>query len=91
VIYFLLSVLDAFVGTYSKESEIGVLSGLFLLGFLVPIASVCSRRLHDIGKSGWWQLLNLVPVVGFFVLLFWLVKDSSPGENQYGPNPKPDA
>ena len=50
--------------------------------------SVGIRRLHDIGKSGWWYLLYLVPVIGWIVLLVWNVKDSQPGDNQYGPNPK---
>lgn len=50
--------------------------------------SVGVRRLHDIGKSGWWYLLYLVPVVGWIVLLVWDVRDSQPGDNQYGPNPK---
>lgn len=50
--------------------------------------SVGVRRLHDIGKSGWWYLLYLVPLIGWIVLLVWNVKDSQPGDNQYGPNPK---
>ena len=46
------------------------------------------RRLHDIGKSGWWILLHFVPFIGWIILLVWFIKDSEPGDNQYGPNPK---
>ncbi|MDR2934962.1 MAG: DUF805 domain-containing protein, partial [Candidatus Adiutrix sp.] len=46
------------------------------------------RRLHDIGKSGWWLLLLLIPLVGAIIILVFLCLDSQPGENQYGPNPK---
>ena len=47
-----------------------------------------NRRLHDIGKSGSFILLNIIPVIGSIVLLVWALKDSQPGDNQYGPNPK---
>jgi uncharacterized membrane protein YhaH (DUF805 family) len=53
---------------------------------------VAVRRLHDVGKSGWWFLLVLVPLVGALVLIFFFyIKDSEPGANQYGPNPKGEA
>lgn len=59
--------------------------GVFLL---VPRLAVCVRRLHDIGKSGWWYLIELVPYIGAFVLLVFFLKDSQPGENKWGANPK---
>lgn len=61
----------------------GFLGALFGLATFVPSIAVGARRLHDIGKSGWWQLIALVPVVGFLVLLYFYVQPSgSPG--QYG-------
>jgi uncharacterized membrane protein YhaH (DUF805 family) len=48
---------------------------------------VGARRLHDTGRSGWWQLIGLVPLVGWIVLIVFFVQDSQPN-NQYGPNPK---
>ncbi len=50
--------------------------------------TVTIRRLHDIGKSGWWFLIGMVPLIGWIVLLVWMLRDSQPGANQYGPNPK---
>lgn len=67
---------------------LGILSGLFSLAALLPSLGVAIRRLHDVGKSGWWLLIGLVPLVGGIVLLVWACTDSNPGENAYGPNPK---
>lgn len=60
---------------------------VYLLGTLIPSLALSVRRLHDVGKSGWWLLLSFVPF-GSLVLLFWAVSDSKPGDNAYGPNPK---
>ncbi|MCL2304922.1 MAG: DUF805 domain-containing protein [Planctomycetaceae bacterium] len=46
------------------------------------------RRLHDAGYSGWMYFISLVPFVGGIILLVFLLQDSQPGRNQYGPNPK---
>lgn len=69
---------NAFEGSAALLS---VVSMLLLLAVQV-------RRLHDIGKSGWWLLVNLIPVVGQIWLFVLLVRDSTPGENAYGANPK---
>ena len=45
------------------------------------------RRLHDTDHSGWWILIGLIPIVGFIVLLIFYLRESDPGENQYGPPP----
>ena len=65
-----------------------IVSGLYSLAIIIPALAVCWRRLHDIGKSGANYLLILIPIVGFILLLIWFCRDSMPGENQYGPNPK---
>ncbi|MBQ9607502.1 MAG: DUF805 domain-containing protein [Lachnospiraceae bacterium] len=61
---------------------------LLSLAILLPTIAVEIRRLHDIGKSGWFILLNLIPCIGQIILIVFCVQDSQPGENQYGPNPK---
>ena len=63
------------------------ISGLVGLACLVPQIAVTTRRLHDTGKSGWWQLLSLT-CVGAIVILVWTIMDSTPGANKYGENPK---
>ncbi|HYD39978.1 MAG TPA: DUF805 domain-containing protein [Anaeromyxobacter sp.] len=64
------------------------LPNLVALALLLPGLGVAIRRMHDIGKSGWWVLINLIPIVGWIVFIVWAAKDSQPGANAYGPNPK---
>ncbi len=63
---------------------------LFLVGIaiFIPYLAVLIRRLHDTGKSGWWALLNLLPLIGAIILIVFTVQDSQPGSNQWGANPK---
>jgi uncharacterized membrane protein YhaH (DUF805 family) len=58
-----------------------------MLAVLIPSLAVSVRRLHDTGRSGWWILLGIIPLLGL-VVLFFAAQDSQPGDNQYGPNPK---
>ena len=67
--------------------ETYLISALYTLGLLIPSISICARRLHDTGRSGWWQLINLIPLVGQIVMLVFLIQDSH-DHNQYGDNPK---
>lgn len=64
------------------------LIGLYFLVSIIPRLSVAVRRLHDTGKSGWILLIGVIPLLGALFLLIFLVEDSKPGENKYGPNPK---
>lgn len=61
---------------------------VFQVIMLVPGLAVCFRRMHDTGKSAWWLLPALIPVAGQIYMMLWFLKDSEPGENKYGPNPK---
>lgn len=54
----------------------------------LPAIAVWVRRLHDVGKSGWFLLIVFIPVIGGIWLLILALQDSQPGENKYGPNPK---
>ena len=60
----------------------------YCFAIVIPSLAMCVRRLHDIGKSGWFVLLSLIPYVGALILFVFLVQDSQPGSNQYGTNPK---
>jgi len=64
-----------------------LLGTLVSLALLVPGLAVGIRRLHDTGRSGWWLLIALIPLVGAIVLLVFFVQDSQ-GDNAYGPSPK---
>ncbi|KAA8995177.1 DUF805 domain-containing protein [Affinibrenneria salicis] len=65
-----------------------ILLMIYALAILLPGLAVTVRRLHDIGKSGWWILISMVPFVGGLVLVAFTCMDSQPAENQFGPNPK---
>ena len=52
-----------------------IASGLFTLATVVPSTAVATRRLHDTRRSGWWQLIILVPLLGIIVLLVFLAKE----------------
>lgn len=67
-------------------SAIQLLSYIPTVALLLPTLGVGARRLHDIGKSGWWQLLYLI-CCGGLVLLYFFVQDSE-GDNEYGPRPQ---
>ena len=60
-----------------------VVTGLLGLALLIPTLSVTCRRLHDTGRTGWWQLLLLVPFGGIVIIIFMCL-DSHPEENKYG-------
>ncbi|MFN4360432.1 MAG: DUF805 domain-containing protein [Hylemonella sp.] len=88
LILLLLYLLDHSLGTYNQKTEIGLFSGVYTLLTILPCVAVAARRLHDTGKSGWWQLIALIPYLGALVLIAFLIRDSAPGSNAHGPHPK---
>ena len=79
-----LSILDRILGTDGDYG--GLLQGVYGLAVLVPSLAVGARRLHDIGRSGWWQLL-LLTIVGIIVLIVWWAKEGEKVPNAHGPDP----
>ncbi len=88
IISVVLTVCDVFMGTYSAAASIGILTAIYTLAVLIPGIAVSVRRLHDTGRTGWWLLIVLVPLIGALVLLIFMLIDSQPGQNAYGPSPK---
>ena len=66
----------------------GIVGLIWILATIVPAVAVLVRRLHDIGRSGWWALIGFVPVAGAIALLVFTVADSEARQNSYGPSPK---
>jgi uncharacterized membrane protein YhaH (DUF805 family) len=83
-----LALIDMLIGTFSAVSNIGLLSGIYSLAVLIPTLAVMVRRLHDIDRTGWWILINLIPLIGAIVLLVFALTPGTPGSNSYGPDPK---
>lgn len=94
LIIFILAVIAGVSGGSSSEAIAGVavvcmlLLAVYSIVLLVPSLAMSVRRLHDTGRSGWFLLLSLVPIVGGIIVFVFSVLDSQPGVNQYGPNPK---
>ncbi|MBR4650979.1 MAG: DUF805 domain-containing protein [Prevotella sp.] len=68
-----------------------LLIGVACLALFLPSLAVLARRLHDTGRSGWYILLGIIPIVNFIgciVLFIFTVMDSKPEDNKYGPSPK---
>ena len=65
----------------------GMCGFLYMMAVLIPMLAVTVRRLHDIGRSGKWILVWLVPVIGFYWLIFLLAIEGT-DDNRYGANPK---
>lgn len=87
LIFMFLAVLDGFLGKFSGELGLGILSGIFMVLMLIPSIAVGARRLHDTGRSGWWQLVNLVPYVGTIIVLVLFSMRGQTGTNVYGEPP----
>jgi uncharacterized membrane protein YhaH (DUF805 family) len=88
IILVVLSICDGIIGTTMQGGGVGILTLIYILAVLIPTLAVTIRRLHDTDRSGWWIFIQLVPIVGFFVFLYFMVSDSTPGTNTYGPSPK---
>ena len=73
---------------HTEDGGVNILQSIFSLATLVPGLSISWRRLHDIGKSGGWYFLGLIPLIGGIILIIWYCKDGEPGDNQFGPSPK---
>jgi uncharacterized membrane protein YhaH (DUF805 family) len=93
IISIILGILGKAIGVFNITvgtigSNMNILSALYGLVVLLPSLAVSVRRLHDTGKSGWMILINLIPLIGIIWILILMIKDSDPGDNEYGPNPK---
>jgi uncharacterized membrane protein YhaH (DUF805 family) len=81
-------VLDFMLGSVNENLGYGLFYSLFSLGIILPTWSVTVRRLHDVGKSGWWIFISLIPFIGAIWLFILTVTDSQVDTNRYGVNPK---
>ena len=81
---FVVALLLGFLAGLLKMEWLLYVYGLVVL---LPTISVSVRRLHDLGETGWWYLVNLVPFVGGLLFFIWMAFKGQPGENKWGKNP----
>lgn len=79
-----LSVVDGVIFGFG-DSDLAILGPLFSLGTFLPSLAVGFRRMHDLGRSAWWLLLALIPLIGSLILIYWFAQRGDEGDNQYGP------
>lgn len=82
---FIVSLVAGFIDGALGLGFLGLVAGLALL---LPGIAVSIRRLHDIGKSGWWVLIALIPLVGWIILIVFACQAGTAGSNAYGEDPK---
>ncbi|WP_291147757.1 DUF805 domain-containing protein [Flavobacterium sp. UBA7680] len=88
IIAILLFTIDTFAGLTYGAGQAGVLRSLYSLLVLIPGFAVLVRRLHDVGKSGWFFLIVFIPLAGVIWLLIVLCTEGEDRTNKYGPDPK---
>ena len=89
IIAIVLGVIDSLLGwTFVAGTTSGWLGLIYSLAVLLPSLGVSVRRLHDTGRSGWWLLIGLIPVIGGIVLIVFCATPGNVGANSYGPDPK---
>ena len=77
------TIIDIMILGYSVESY-GPLNLIFSVALILPSISVTARRLHDINKSGWWQLIELT-IIGILLIIIWNATEGEKKKNKYGP------
>ncbi|CAN5905051.1 DUF805 domain-containing protein [soil metagenome] len=80
IFYVGAAIVDKVLGTF-------LFTTILSLGLLVPSIAVATRRLHDTGRSGWWQLIAFLPIVGIIILIVFLAQEGH-GENEFGAKPQ---
>lgn len=75
----------AILGDIVSEMFLSI-AGFYAMAMTLPTLAVGARRLHDIGRTGWWQLLSIIPIIGDIILIILFVQNSQENDNKYGPN-----
>lgn len=82
------AIVSALLTAIGTAIQFPLLGGIYGLAVLVPGLAVLSRRLHDTGRSAWWILIVLVPLVGAIIIVVFACSGGTPGPNKYGASPK---
>jgi uncharacterized membrane protein YhaH (DUF805 family) len=87
--YYILGAFVVFIIAAMLDNVTGLtlFTPVLSLASIIPAVAIYTRRLHDINKTGWWQLIALIPLAGLIVLLVWFCTKGDQAKNQYGINP----
>ena len=84
----IVTVILIFVCGFPGKGHYNIPLSIYSLATLCPSMALRWRRLHDIGKSGFYWFVSLIPIVGSWIFIFWAAQPGEIGTNQYGPDPK---
>lgn len=85
--YLFNMIVNVVAQTVDAAIGLPILTIIAFLALIVPGIAVGVRRMHDVGRSGWWLLILLVPLVGFILVIYWFVQRGTVGPNEYGSDP----
>ena len=88
IIVILAVVIDNALGLANDLTGYGFITLAVTLGHILPSLSLVVRRLHDVGKSGWFYLIAFIPIIGGIWLFVLFCTEGTRGENKYGADPK---
>lgn len=74
-------------GMMEASYNAGPVGIIWSLANLLPGIAVSVRRMHDIGKSGWWVLISVIPLIGWIIYLVWACQKGTDGTNRFGDDP----
>ncbi len=77
------AILDRLISNFHSDPASIIVS----IAILVPFIAVAARRLHDLDKSGWWQLLLFIPLIGYLILIIWWATKGTESRNRFGEDP----
>ena len=80
--------MDGSMQLSTVTQTIGYISSGYGLIALIPSIAIGFRRLHDVNKSAWWFLIALIPLIGFFIIIYFYIKRGDEEENKFGPEPQ---
>ncbi len=89
-IFIFIFLASIFIEDHSISKILYFLYVIFILIIAIPNLSLCIRRLHDVGKSGWFYLIGFIPIINLWPVALILFVDSEPHNNQWGEDPKKD-
>ena len=90
ILFFIFLAIGFIINDYSIFVILYFLYVIFILIIAIPNFSLCIRRLHDVGKSGWFYLIGFIPIINLWPAALILFVDSEPHTNQWGEDPKKD-
>jgi uncharacterized membrane protein YhaH (DUF805 family) len=88
IIFILVMIYASLVDDFFGTPVVGSILGIYTLVTLIPWLALNVRRLHDIGKSGGYIFINLIPVIGRIWYIVLVATEGEYGSNNYGPDPK---